>query len=220
MKKYRILSYILCVVFLTGLGCEGGFEPENNLTDIQLILPINNEQCLGTNLANGRIRVEFDWSAGDAATSYTVEYEDTVTNESFIENSTESTVDIDLEPGTLYRWRVVSRDDSGNSRTSEEFSFYTEGLATENHIPFPAVTAITANGDGTYTLSWVGTDLDDDIAHFNVFFSNENPPSQLLSETILESTSVNVASGETYYLNVRTVDENGNFSDSRNEFAL
>ncbi len=215
-KKYIGFVFVLGLLFLS---CEGKFEPINSLDAALLLLPANNQECLGIDLPNGKIQVAFDWEDVNGVSSYTLEYEDSVTGESFTVTSLESNLDLELEPGTLYSWRVTVSDDFGNSKTSDPFNFYTEGLAEENHVPFPAEINITDNGNGTVTIAWQGSDLDGDIDFYDVFFSNEDPPSQLLSETTDSSTTVEIQNGITYYLNVRTVDENGNYSDSKRVFV-
>jgi hypothetical protein len=215
MKSFKIPSALFVIIALLLFSCEGEFEATSGFSDINLLFPENNEQCLGTNLPNGKIRVNFAWEDVTGTTSYILEYEDTVTGNNFSETTSASSLDIELEPGTLYSWKVTISDDFGGMRSSDTFSFYTEGLADENHVPFPAEIDVVNNGNGTLNISWRGADLDDDISFYNVFFSDSSPPTQLLSETTTESTTVNIQIGRTYYLNVVTVDRNGNFSDSK-----
>ncbi|MCL6265073.1 fibronectin type III domain-containing protein [Flagellimonas myxillae] len=215
MKIIKIPFGCIVVLVFALLSCEGKFEPVNSLGEVQLLLPINNQECLGVDLPNGKIRVSFDWEDVDGVATYELEYEDTVSQETFAASSPTSGLELELEPGTLYAWKVTVSDDFGNSKTSETFNFYTEGLAEENHVPFPAEIDLIDHGDGTATLSWTGTDLDDDIAYYDVYFSNQDPPSQLLSNTTEQSTTVSMQDGITYFINIRTVDENGNYSDSK-----
>jgi hypothetical protein len=143
-----------------------------------------------------------------------LEYEDTVLGEQLSETVTTSSLELNLEPGTQYIWSVTVTDNSGNSKKSNQFSFYTEGLATQNHVPFPAEVAISDNGDGTANLFWESLDLDDDIDFYQVFFSSDNPPNELFRETDEISSTQPIVAGETFYLKVKTVDENGNFSEA------
>lgn len=211
VNRYFILTVIISFLFFS---CEGEFEPRDGLTNLTLVLPLNNQECLGTNLPNGKIRVAFDWEDVTGVSSYNLEYEDNVSGEQFIAPSVDSSINLELEPGTQYTWKVTVIDEFGNSIMSDAFNFYTEGLAEENHVPFPAAISIFDDDNGSLTISWDGSDLDNDIEFYNVFFSPQNPPTILLSETTAETTTANVQSGITYYLNVRTVDGNRNFSDS------
>tara|TARA_R110001632_G_scaffold67516_4_gene158524 strand:- start:933 stop:1592 length:660 start_codon:yes stop_codon:yes gene_type:complete len=214
MKKIQILAIAISVCTL--LGCEGKFEITNSLEPATLLEPLNNERCFGTQLDEGKIRVAFDWEDLDQITEYTINYEDAVTGLSNSLTTQESFISIDLEPGTLYTWNVVVSDAFGNSAKSEEdFNFYTEGLSEANHVPFPASISFEENGNSNITINWEGSDLDNDIDYYQVFFSRENPPSQIIDNTSENSLSVDVVSGSTYYLNIITFDENGNFSESR-----
>lgn len=213
VNRYFVLTVIISFLFFS---CEGEFETSDSLTNLTLVLPLNNQECLGTNLPNGKIRVAFDWEDVTGVNSYNLEYEDNVTGEQFMATSTDSNINLELEPGTQYTWNVTAIDEFGSSRTSDaDFNFYTEGLAEENHVPFPAAINILDDDNGSLTISWDGSDLDDDIEFYEIFFSPQNPPEQILSETTVETTTVNVQSGIIYFLNVRTVDENRNFSDSK-----
>jgi hypothetical protein len=210
-SRYFILTVIISFLFFS---CEGEFELNDNPTSLTLVLPVNNQECFGTNLPNGKISVAFDWEDVTGVSSYSLEYEDNVSGEQFMASSADSSLNLELEAGTQYTWKVTVIDESGNPRTSDPFNFYTEGLADENYVPFPAEISIMNGGNGTLNISWDGSDLDNDIEFYDVFFSSQNPPVSILSETTAVTTTVNVLSGITYYLNVRTVDRNGNFSDS------
>lgn len=212
VNRYFILTVIISFHFFS---CEGEFESEDVLTNVTLVSPRNNQECFGTDLPNGKIRVAFDWEDVTGVSSYSLEYEDNVSGEQFMASSTDSSLNLDLEPGTQYTWKVTANDESGTAGTSDAFNFYTEGLAEENHVPFRVAITILNNGDGTMTISWNGSDLDNDIEFYDVFFSTQDPPASILSETTALTITRNVQSGITYYLNVRTVDRNGNFSDSK-----
>tara|TARA_R110002050_G_scaffold173352_1_gene305505 strand:+ start:17520 stop:18149 length:630 start_codon:yes stop_codon:yes gene_type:complete len=197
------------------LACEGKFEPSNSIGKVSLLLPENNKQCFGTKLESNKIAVEFDWNDVDQITSYNINYTDGVTGESNLLTTTDSFISIELEPGTLYTWNVTVTDDFGHSEKSEDFSFYTEGLADSNHVPFPADIRLPENENNTVNVSWEGVDLDNDIDYYQVYFSQENPPALFLDNTIEQSFNASVETGATYYLNIVTFDENGNYSDSK-----
>lgn len=213
MKKLNIFYLMALTTVL--LACEGKFVPSNSLGKLSLLLPENNKQCYGTRLESNKIAVEFDWADVDRITSYTVNYVDGVTGESKVLTTTDSFISIELEPGTLYTWNVSVTDDFGHTEKSEDFSFYTEGLADSNHVPFPADISLPDNVTNSINISWEGADLDNDIDYYQVFFSQENPPALFLDNTIEQSFNASVETGATYYLNIVTFDDNGNFSDSK-----
>lgn len=213
MRTYTIL-YIAILFFLL-TGCEGKFEPTNSLDSVNLLLPINNEQCLGIKLDTDKVRVEFHWDDINQVANYIIDYADGVTRESNSLTTSDSFIFIDLEPGTLYTWNVTVSDDFGDSKKSEDFSFYTEGLAEANHVPFPAKIEIQENPNNNVDVLWEGGDLDDDIDYYQVFFSQENPPIEFIDNTTENSFNIDVVSGSIYYLNIITFDQNGNFSESK-----
>jgi hypothetical protein len=100
--------------------------------------------------------------------------------------------------------------------------FYNAGSET-TYAPFPAqlvnpISGATVQKDlaNEVLLEWQGADVDNDIASFEVFFSDENPPTTSLgaldSETMELSVSVN--SDTIYYWRIITTDLEGNSSDS------
>ena len=66
------------------------------------------------------------------------------------------------------------------------------------------------------TLNWSGADLDDDVVKYDVYFSTENPPEELLASVNgnIEARSVSVEHDTVYYWRVVTTDSEGNTSDS------
>jgi hypothetical protein len=218
MKRINIVQIVALAFVL--IGCEGKFEPTNSFDSVNLLLPLDNEQCFGTKLQTDKIRVEFDWDDINEITQYIINYTDGVTGESNSLTTSESYISIDLEPGTLYTWNVTVSNDFSNSKTSNEFSFYTEGLTNPNHVPFPADLEFIDNGNGTVDIFWQGLDLDDDIDFYQVFFSADTTPNEIFSSTNEISSTRDVVPGLTYYLVVLTFDENGNYSESKLNFIL
>lgn len=215
MRPYHRNSLIVSLLTVFLLGCEGKFESNVDLKAAVLILPENNSQCLGTKLPSGQISVQFDWEDVEGVNSFLLEYEDAVSGEQYSELVSESGINLDLDPRTLYNWKVTVSDDFGNTKTSSEFNFYTEGVAEANHVPFPPNLELTNNGDDTVTLSWQSTDLDSDIDYYKVFFSPNDPPNVLIEQTNQTSTTVAIEPGKMYYFEVITFDVNGNFSNNR-----
>ncbi|WP_318310107.1 fibronectin type III domain-containing protein [Flagellimonas crocea] len=207
-------TFIVSLFYILLTGCEGKFETNVDLQAVTLLIPENNSQCLGTELGSGLISVQLDWEDVDGMNSFLLEYEDVVTGTQFTELTEASSTILDLEPGTLYRWKVTVTDGFGNSKTSEEFTFYTEGLSEANHVPFPPNLGVIDNGDNTVDLSWQSSDLDDDISHYKVFFSPNDPPDEVISGTDQTSTTIGVEPNMEYFFKVIVYDENGNFSSN------
>jgi len=128
-------------------------------------------------------------------------------------NETLSQVTFEWQPAANTELYVLS---------AENWLFYNAGPQI-NYAPFPAQILLPASGrtvqmnqNNQVLLRWSGADIEDDIIGFEVFFSETNPPTTLLSTTVATTMEVfaNVSSGTTYYWSVITTDSNGNTSDS------
>jgi hypothetical protein len=106
--------------------------------------------------------------------------------------------------------------------SSETWLFYNAGSQT-TYAPFPAQAVSPISGStvlkdiaNEVTLEWSGADVEGDIVSFEVFFSDQNPPTTSLGEVETTTTAFNVsvASGTTYYWKIITTDQEGNTSDS------
>ncbi|MCV6629980.1 MAG: hypothetical protein OIF50_08990 [Flavobacteriaceae bacterium] len=209
---YKILSTI---VLISGIySCSSDFEPVNDLEKVALQAPLDKQECFGIILPNGNIQVRFQWNNIDANITYSLEYTNTKTKETKVVSTSSPSIQIELAPGVMYTWKVMAKDSQGNNSNSETFSFYTQGLSIQHHVPFPASLDIQDNGDGNATLSWVGSDLDEDIQYYNVFFGTQDPPAKIMDKTNASTTTAAVQSGNTYIFMVQTVDTQGNYSNA------
>jgi hypothetical protein len=117
-----------------------------------------------------------------------------------------------LDYGTKYYWRVVARDDYGNSTTSVEWNFTTGN----NQPPTQPVNLLPANGavdqDRSLLLNWTAsTDPESDPVTYDIYFGNSSPPPSV--ETSYAQTSYNPGMldyGETYYWQIVARDRYGN----------
>ena len=218
MKKILAIFSIAMVL----LGCESQFNPVNQLGEVRLQFPEEDEDCEeGTFLSDSEIRIPFEWEPVENAISYKMEIRDLVTNETLDTSGdiTGTETQLVLIPGTLYQWRVIATDGI-NEKASDFWNFYSSGLATENHVPFPAQIEVTDNSNGTVTIEWEAIDLDDDIVSYTISFGAENPPNTVETNFTGTSYDVNAVSGQTYYLVIRTIDSNENYSDARTAFEF
>ena len=119
----------------------------NDFSDLGLMLPLDGDSGLGGSPS-------FEWSASEAANTYTIEIasnpafetEDIIDSASGLSAVSFSTSLI-LDPSTLYYWRVIPENECGVGETSETFAFHTETLncnATESND-----TPITISQSGT-----------------------------------------------------------------------
>ena len=104
---------------------------------------------------------------------------------------------------------------------SEVWSFYIEGIEQQTHIPFPAQLKtplegqIVISSSGQINLEWLGSDLDNDIAYYQIYLGTNPNRLQLFQDNLsIPNYSVNLSVDETYYWKIVTVDRNGNKSES------
>jgi hypothetical protein len=167
--------------------------------------------------------VTFEWNAAQNTDSYSVTVTNLNTGSSFFANSTTTETDIKIDRGVPYEWFVISRaQGTTETATSATFRFYNEGAGIENYAPFPAEAVNPergANIDATssVTLEWSASDVDDDIAEYEIFLNGgieQDPTTSLGTTAETNLPDVPVTSGTTYYWKVKTTDSQGNSSTS------
>jgi hypothetical protein len=219
MKKYFLF---LCIALI---GCGKGDDgPPPAPEGAVLIFPIQNSECTtGIDLDQDLSQVTFEWQASKNTNLYTLTVINLNTNIPLAVATASTSVALAIEKGAPYLWNVLSsNNDSDATATSGNNLFYNAGALT-TFPPFPAQVIAPKSGatvqmgqTGEVLLSWSGTDIENDIASFEVYFSEENPPETLLvsfDSTTFQS-SVAVANETTYYWRIITKDSNGNSSDS------
>ena len=190
-------------------------------TAATLIFPENNTECNeGIVISDTETDVLFQWEEATNASSYILQI--TNLNEGTSRNiSTLSTeFFIRVLRGTPYSWSVKSKVSTSNETAeSATWRFYNAGLPEQSFPPFPAEAISPQIGnsvdEGTITLQWEASDIDDDIASYKVFLDTANPPVMEVGNTSNNSLDVTVASGLVYYWKVITTDVVGNASDSQ-----
>lgn len=123
---------------------------------------------------------------------------------------------IALDKGIAYYWRVKATDSKSlSSNYSSTFNFYTEGVATVNHLPFspelvqPALNSLI--NPATATLKWNSSDVDvNDILVYDVYFGTDNPPATKMGTNITTNTlDVITVASKKYYWKVIVKDNKG-----------
>lgn len=225
----------LHMLLLAGLltACGGGSDepggsnpdPEPELVPspsaATLIFPDNNRECTtGVVVSDTRSQVLFEWNNSENTDSYEVNLRNLNTNITSRFNSNTNSANITLDRGTPYEWFVVSRAD-GTSETANSVSwrFYNEGPGIENYAPFPAVAVSPPRGasidvDTSVTLEWEGSDVDNDISNYEVFFGTDSAALASIGSTTETSLETGVNPGTLYYWRVITNDSQGNSSQS------
>ncbi len=232
MKRYFHFTYPLMLAMAGTLliscgGSDGGDGPDPEPEPVpapaaaSLIFPEDNSECTeGEILSETQSRVTFQWNASQNTDSYQVSLRNLNTNSTSLATSSTPQADITLQRGVPYEWFVTSRA-NGTTATAESprWRFFNAGPGIENYAPFPAEAIAPTRGatlpaTTQVTLRWSGSDIDEDIISYHVYFGTADPPplfEEGLTETSLEVT---VASGQTYYWQVETEDSAGNRTNS------
>jgi len=191
-----------------------------------LLSPANDETCLdGTSLNDTQSNVDFSWSTATDAVSYEVVVTNLLTQSSQTFTAVSNQTTLALTKAEPYSWRVRSIGEEGSTPSeSEQWKFYLAGDAVVNYAPFPSELIsprsganITPNINNLITLSWNASDVDGDLAQFEVYLDQTDATTRI--ETIdyqAQETSldVEVENNATYYWKIIAIDANGNQSNS------
>lgn len=191
-----------------------------------LLSPANDETCLdGTSLNDTQSNVDFSWSTATDAVSYEVVVTNLLTQSSQTFTAVSNQTTLALTKAEPYSWRVRSIGEEGSTPSeSEQWKFYLAGDAVVNYAPFPSELISprsgansTPNINNLITLSWNASDVDGDLAQFEVYLDQTDASTRI--ETIDYqaqeiSLAVEVEKGVTYYWKIIAIDANGNQSNS------
>ena len=216
MKK---IIFILALAAMA-LGCSKDDKKDDGGTGnpdaAVLSSPANNTECLtGSPVSATESAVTFTWAAADGTEKYFVYVKDLAAQSAFVQYpaGTATSLDITLKKGTPYSW-YVSAKKSASTVNSATWKFYNAGDPVTTHAPFPAeavspVMSSMVNGPAI-TLQWAGSDIDNDIAEYNVYMDGNTNPTTILNTVTTQQVAATVTSGGTYYWKVVTVDTAGN----------
>lgn len=221
MRKIIYLASIALLFISCGGGGSDGPtptpEPTNTAPTVPtLVVPATSSLCINNIVA-------FEWSASTDTENNPIVYQLQIATDnqfgqivSTSEISTR-THSVTLDKGKAYYWRVKATDSkNASSAYSGTFSFYTEGNAVANHLPFlPEViqpeTNTTITGT-TAVLKWFASDADAaDVLTYDVYLGTTNPPTVKVAEnratSIFEAVSLQAATQ--YYWRIVVKDNKG-----------
>lgn len=225
MKILKLIAFLGIATFIA-CGGDGGDDPgpppvvEKVPEKATLVYPLNNEECVtGVNISATHSTVNFSWSPAKNATSYDLYIINLTSGAEWKYTMSETSTDRVIEKSTPYKWYVVSKSNtSTKTATSDTWKFYNSGPAETTYAPFPAEVIAPEMGQHlnatSVNLEWETSDVDGDLASFQVYFGTVNPPVDLLDEvtdTFINDVSV---TPNTYYWMVKSIDEQGNSSNS------
>lgn len=204
-------------------GCKKKREPKPPEA-VLLIFPDHNSECTtGVSLGPETSQVEFRWSPSNNTESYELRVTNTTTGTvQTIVSSTTSAV-LPLAKGEQFSWLVRSRNNQVERTVSSTvWNFYNSGSRT-TFAPFPATIISPASSENVFrdinnevTLSWLASDLDNDIVNYEIYFSVETSPTDVVQTLSTGTTSLKmtVTSNTVYYWKIVVIDAEGNRSDS------
>ncbi len=219
----RFLVSILAIGILISCGGDDDGPPPIP-GEALLVFPEQNSECTtGIDVSNTTSQVTFEWQAAENTTRYTLTVINLFTNVPQTTTTAETNAALTIEKGAPFSWSVsTSNTGSNETTTSDSWLFYNAGSQT-SYPPFPAQiiapksgATVQKNENNEVILEWLGGDVEDDIATFEIYFSEQNPPETLLVTVAAETSQVlaTVVSGNVYYWKVITADATGNRSDS------
>ena len=220
----RKIIYLASLALLF-ISCGGGGtdsptptpEPINTAPTVpSLVAPTNSLLCINN-------VVTFEWSASTDSESNPIVYQLQIATDnqfSLIVSSSDvssRTQVVTLDKGKAYYWRVKATDSkNASSAYSGTYSFYTEGMAVANYLPFlpeliqPEINS-TISGIAA-TLKWFASDADvADVLTYDVYLGTANPPTVKVGEnkttTTFEASSLQPAT--IYYWRIVVKDNKG-----------
>lgn len=191
---------------------------------VMLLFPEQNSECTtGLSLGEEKSQVEFNWTAADNTETYELRVTNVATQTVQTITSSNTSATLPLEKGMQYSWLVRSKNSQVEQTVSSEiWNFYNAGSNT-TFAPFPATIVSPTSSENVFkdinnevVLSWTASDLDNDIVNYEVYFSVETPPTDLIRslQPSVNSIKVSVASDTVYYWSVVVIDAEGNKSNS------
>lgn len=215
MKSLKIL--LVCA--LLAIGCKKDPSPPG---DVELVSPAKNSECSPVNSDSGNTNlVQFSWQAASNTDTYTLRVNELDAGTTQMKTTTALSEILAIEKGTPFSWSVTAENtEVTETSVSETWFFYSPGTET-SFAPFP-VEVVRPNGpkafvddDGEVLLEWKGSDLDNDIDGYELYFGTTDNPALFASLGVNEtSTKVSVVAETIYYWRLVTTDREGNSSDT------
>ena len=205
------------------LSCKKPVKVIDPPTKAVLSLPLNNEACIsGTVISSTQSSITFKWAASQNTETYDLTIKNLESGATTSQNTNLTEVSVSLARNTPYSWFVTAKSSKiATTAVSDTWKFYNSGEAISSYAPFAAemVSPLMAQRinptAGKIILDWTGSDVDNDISNYDVYFGTTTIPALLKSNQVESMlTDVAVNAGTTYFWKVITKDRKGNTSDS------
>ena len=187
-----------------------------------LVFPNENSECTeGSNLTSTESTIIFNWNDSNNTETYQLVVKNLETQAITNYTSNVSEKSVTILRGTPYSWHIVSKNSGTETAESPIWKFYNAGEAVSSYAPFPAelinptYDVTLSAGTTNVSLEWAGEDVDNDIKEYKILFGTTSTPTDEAGSSTTNTLSVNVASGNTYYWRVVTIDDQNNTSESQ-----
>jgi len=227
MRSYLIIALLSISFLACKKGIKGNPEIPGSTVPVAPDMavqsfPEQNGVCItGTGTSLESNAVIFKWNAAKNAVQYELSVKNLKTGDMLSGLTTNTELSMTISKGTPYSWFVTSRSKEGLSAQSSSWKFYNAGNGILSYPPFPADELSPAIGTfvtpvtGTIELSWKGSDPDNDLLNYDVYFGTVlNPPLLGAAVTGVKIERVAVIAKTRYYWKVVSRDRNGNTSTS------
>lgn len=219
MRRLTIL--LLGMMLLIGCKKKDPPRPPGKAT---LVAPAKNSECtpIQSSGINSSV-VQFVWQAASNAETYEMRVTNLNTGTVQTKSTRSLSETLPLEKGAPFSWFIVARNSSVTQSVSSETWFFFNPGSQTSYAPFPAEIVAPELGASIFkdinnevSLKWLGSDLENDISGFDVYFSTETPPTTLIASPASGTNNfkVSVSSNAVYYWRIVTMDNKGNTSDS------
>ncbi|WP_297707148.1 hypothetical protein [uncultured Eudoraea sp.] len=222
-NKIFIICLYMMLIGCSNSGDDNDTEPVLNPTAVTLVFPYEDSLCNeGTNVTETESTVLFEWQPSDHTDTYALQLKNLSSGITTSHDTSNTELAIVISRATPYEWYVISQSNTvGETAQSQTWKFYNAGEGVQTYAPFPAeiiyplMAQIISTTESQIYLKWKGTDVDDDIIGYDVYFGTTEQPDIFVSghdSGILND--VPVATNTIYYWKVVTKDSEGNSSDS------
>ncbi len=217
-RRFQKTASIVIAVLLCKCSKPSILEPDSAL----LTTPENSNTCVPLSTTASQGVINFGWEEAQNTDSYEVFVRNSITQTEQKKSADLTSTTFTLDRGAPYRWWVISSSEASPVNTkSEVWTFYLEALQQQSFLPFSALLnnpqdeqEVTLSS-GEINLQWTGSDLDDDIAHYQVYIGTDADQMTLVQDNqITSSYSALLDVGQTYFWQIITIDQRGNKSQS------
>ncbi len=220
----KVLVLLIVILFA---GCtkdneeEKVKEVENSSPQIaSLIFPSNNMSCINSD-------VEFRWEKAVDLENDPITYRLLISkhpefsNENITIETNQNIMEIPLEPGVIYYWKLKAYDIKENeSKFSPIVKFYTQGDSPVNTLPYLAENIYPLHNveispvSEKVMLQWKGSDPNMDSLTYDIYFGKYENPTLFKVNIEVENFEVNIEKNTVYYWQILTSDKYGGKSFS------